>query len=137
MQPDTEQIQEQDYRKQIATIRNGIPVSDAESLRADWEISANRFAEILGTSTRQWSRLKKHVGTSLSLGAVETDRLVRMKSTLAQADSIFDDREKAVAWINRPNKALGGEVPLTLMDTDAGIRQIETILTRLEFGVYS
>ena len=60
-----------------------------------------------------------------------------MKSTLAQADSIFDDREKAVAWINRPNKALGGEVPLTLMDTDAGIRQIETILTRLEFGVYS
>ena len=136
MQPETEQTQEQNYREQIATIRKGIAVSDAESLRAHWNIPANRFAEILGTSTRQWSRLRNQPKTSL-LGSVETDRLLRVKSVLAKAEAIFADNEKAISWTNRPNKALGGEVPLTLMDTDAGVRQIETVLTRLEHGVYS
>lgn len=33
--------------------------------------------------------------------------------------------------------ALGGEVPLNLLDTEAGVEQVDDILTRIEYGVYS
>jgi len=32
---------------------------------------------------------------------------------------------------------LGGEVPLELLDTDAGRNDVETILRRIEYGIYS
>lgn len=41
------------------------------------------------------------------------------------------------AWLSAPNDALSGESPLSLLDTDAGVRLVEEVLTRIEFGVYS
>ena len=45
--------------------------------------------------------------------------------------------EKARRWFHRPNRALGNVLPLNLLATDAGIEQIETVLGRLEHGLYS
>ena len=45
-------------------------------------------------------------------------------------------RGGAVRWFATPNPALSGETPLSLLDTDAGVRQVDDVLTRIEFGVY-
>ena len=35
----------------------------------------------------------------------------------------------------RPNQLLGGEAPLDRLDTDAGTKQIETLLERIAQGI--
>jgi putative toxin-antitoxin system antitoxin component (TIGR02293 family) len=45
--------------------------------------------------------------------------------------------EKAARWLHTPNRALGGNLPLELLDTDLGSRQVEEVLGRIEHGVYS
>jgi uncharacterized protein (DUF2384 family) len=44
---------------------------------------------------------------------------------------------KARLWLLAPNRALGGEVPLQMLDTDIGARQVEEVLLRLSYGVFS
>ena len=39
------------------------------------------------------------------------------------------------AWLRRPNRALNGEMPVRLLDTDLGVRQVDDVLGRLEYGL--
>jgi uncharacterized protein (DUF2384 family) len=39
-----------------------------------------------------------------------------------------------VTWLQRPNRALNGELPIRLLDTDIGARQVEDILGKIEHG---
>lgn len=50
---------------------------------------------------------------------------------------MIGDEEKAVEWLQTPNRALGGERPLDQLDTDVGAREVEDLLGRIAYGVYS
>ena len=67
----------------------------------------------------------------------DSDRTLRAASVLAQAIIVLGDTRKAVHWLSTPNRALGGEIPLALLDTSAGKQEVETILDRVEYGAYS
>jgi putative toxin-antitoxin system antitoxin component (TIGR02293 family) len=45
--------------------------------------------------------------------------------------------EKAAQWLKTPNRALRGVRPLDQLDTDPGVREVEDILGRISYGVYS
>jgi putative toxin-antitoxin system antitoxin component (TIGR02293 family) len=74
---------------------------------------------------------------SRRLAADESDRLYRLARIAAQAFAVFGTEEKASTWLRRPNRALDHELPLRLLDTDLGTRQVEDILGRIEHGVVS
>lgn len=44
-------------------------------------------------------------------------------------------REKALKWLHRPTAALGGETPLSLLDTNDGARAVETLIGRIGHGI--
>lgn len=67
----------------------------------------------------------------------QSDVVIRTACTLAKAIDILGDREKAAHWLTTPNRALGGEIPITLLDTSAGAHEVEAVLDRIEYGVYS
>jgi putative toxin-antitoxin system antitoxin component (TIGR02293 family) len=67
----------------------------------------------------------------------QSDVVIRTARTLAKAIGILGDRKKAAHWLTTPNRALGGEIPMTLLDTSAGAHEVETVLDRIEYGVYS
>jgi len=45
--------------------------------------------------------------------------------------------ETARVWLGRANRALGGNTPLSLLDTEIGARQVEEVLARIDSGMYS
>ena len=55
----------------------------------------------------------------------------------ARAEDVLESREKALRWLDSPNRALGGRRLLDLLDTGLGAKQVEEILGRIESGVYS
>lgn len=123
------------YRTRVARARAGIPVVEAVEIMATWSIAVARFADILGTSERKWSRLRT-AGDDAILSPVESDRLMRVREVFKHALTVFDSHADATAWFSMPNRALSGDTPLSLMDTDAGVHEVDAVLTRLEFGVF-
>ena len=67
----------------------------------------------------------------------QSDLVIRTARTLAKAIDVLGDKEKAARWLTTANRALGGEIPITLLDTSAGAHEVEAVLDRIEFGVYS
>ena len=115
----------------VEVTRKGLPAGSALRLAATGGLTMTQLAAALGVSGRTLARKK---GKQL-LGAVESDRAVRLARVLALALDVFSGRIAAViAWLHEPIVALGGKSPVAFVDTDAGLRKIEEILLRLDYG---
>ncbi len=49
----------------------------------------------------------------------------------------FGDRAKALSWLATPNPALNDAQPVDLVQTSKGAEQVEEILTRIDYGIFS
>ena len=47
------------------------------------------------------------------------------------------DSRAAERWLSSPKRALGGAVSSELAETEAGAREVEALIGRLEHGVFS
>ncbi len=56
---------------------------------------------------------------------------------LKWASEVLGSLEKARQWLHRHNRALGGEPPISQLDTEIGERQVEEVLLRISYGIYS
>ncbi len=65
----------------------------------------------------------------------ESERALRIARIVALAEETFANGEKARAWLRRPTHALGGRMPLDLVDTEVGGRLIENLLYRIAHGI--
>lgn len=71
------------------------------------------------------------------LSPLESDRAVRLARVLAQAETVFDDKEKAMNWLRRPMKRFEGRTPLRMLETDAGSRLVEDALAQVDEGFFA
>ncbi len=68
------------------------------------------------------------------LARYESDRLYRLARVVAIANEYLGDRTRALHWLKRPNRALGGVAPVAAIDTEPGARQVENLLGRIAYG---
>ena len=121
------------YARLIDRVRSGLPYAALQAVATRYEIPRERLAEVLGLPRRTLARRKK----DRRLRADESDRLLRLGRIASLAEQVLGRREKAVAWLRKPNKALGGASPLDRLDTDIGAEQVEQVISRIAHGVYS
>ena len=114
-------------------IREGLPFTSLEAVMEQFGLKREEVSWALDLPLRTLARRKQE--RRLSPG--ESDRLVRMVRIAVQAAEVLGGREQASRWLHAPNRALGGQTPLELLDTDLGSRQVEDVLGRIEHGVYS
>ena len=67
----------------------------------------------------------------------ESDRLARLVRLIARAEEALGSREKALRWLAKPNRALEGASPISLLASDAGALAVERVLGRIEHGVFA
>lgn len=114
-------------------IREGLPFTSLEAVMEQFGLKREEVSWALDLPLRTLARRKQE--RRLSPG--ESDRLVRVVRIAVQAAEVLGGREEAARWLHAPNRALGGQTPLELLDTDLGSRQVEDVLGRIEHGVYS
>jgi putative toxin-antitoxin system antitoxin component (TIGR02293 family) len=112
-------------------VRDGLPFSALSAVVAQYGISRDDVCEILHLSRRNFLRRQKQN----RLSADESDRLYRLARVLAHANRVFEDPDESADWIRTPNTALGKQQPLTLLDTDIGVQQVDQVLGRIEHGI--
>jgi putative toxin-antitoxin system antitoxin component (TIGR02293 family) len=115
-------------------VRKGLPANSVTALAKKLDLSNALLSRKLGIPLRT---LTRRLSQRSRLTAAESDRTVRLARVYANAVELIGDQEKAVEWLRTPNRALGGERPLDQLDTDVGAREVEDILGRIAFGVYS
>lgn len=111
-------------------IREGFPTAVVEELMRASGLTLKELASALDLSPRSLQRRRR----SGRLARYESDRLYRLARIVALADEFLGDHGKAVRWLKRPNRALGGIAPVVALDTELGARQVENILGRIAYG---
>jgi putative toxin-antitoxin system antitoxin component (TIGR02293 family) len=112
-------------------LREGVPRSAFDQLRADLGVSNEELADIAGIPTRTLARRTDRFKPN------ESERLLRIGSAWAKALAVLEDPLAARRWMTQPKRALGGLTPLRCCDTEIGAREVESLLGRIEHGVFS
>lgn len=114
-------------------IRMGLPYAALEALEKLLQLTHRDVLFVLGAAPRTLARRRQQ----RHLSPLESDRLYRLARVAQLAAAILGTVAKARIWLGRPNRALGGHTPLSMLDTEIGTRQIEEALARINHGIYA
>ena len=103
-----------------------------EAVRACGATNAMVYALIAPRRTIDHRRQKHQ-----RLTREESDRAVIFANTVALAERIFGERDKAARWLGKQNDNLGAAKPLDLLRTALGAREVEEELIRIEEGYFA
>jgi putative toxin-antitoxin system antitoxin component (TIGR02293 family) len=115
------------------TIRTGLPYAALEALISKLHLPRSGAAAALNLPERTLARRRKEK----KLSPDESDRVLRLAMVFSHASNILDGDDNAAAWFSEPNRSLGGNTPLSLIDTATGAREVEDVLSRMAHGIFS
>jgi len=105
----------------IRQIQKGLRFSELETLQNSIDMPFEQLAAKL----------------CISRSTLQRRKVMRLSRLLEHATKVFGDIEKARAWLKFPQRGLGGAVPLDYAETEVGAREVDNLLGRIDYGVYS
>jgi putative toxin-antitoxin system antitoxin component (TIGR02293 family) len=118
----------------IREMRQGTPSSVIPDLALCFGMSQDRLFEVLRLPR---STMKARISKNALLSGSEQDRIYRAERVWNRALEVLEDETAARAWISRNNRSMGGNAPLSLLDTEVGYELVLDTLGRIEYGVVS
>ena len=117
----------------ITLVQAGLHFQELDDLQASLALPMEKLASKLGISRATLHR-RKGEGR---LAPAESDRVVRFARLMGKAIEALESQEAARQWLASPQVGLGGAVPLDYAETEVGAREVEDLLVRIEYNVYS
>jgi putative toxin-antitoxin system antitoxin component (TIGR02293 family) len=117
----------------IRRIQQGLRFRELEALQDNIDMPLEQLAVKLAISRSTLQR-RKAVGR---LSPDESDKVMRFSRLLGHAAEVFGNIDKARAWLKHPQRGLGGAVPLDYAETEVGAQEVDKLLGRIKYGVYS
>jgi len=115
-------------------IREGFRWESVSHAKETVGLTDQELASLLNISERTLIRFRK---SKKRLSSVASDRLYRLALIFSFAKEVLEDDKMALEWLHKPQFGLGGRVPLEMLQTEAGAREVEDLLGRIEYGVIS
>lgn len=119
--------------QQIVQIHAGLSFRAVQNLQRALDVPMEKVASVLGMSRATLHRRK--IQGKIDKG--ESEKLVRYQRLLKKAEDVFGDATAAREWLTNKQAGLGNAVPLEFAKTEIGAREVENLLGRIEYGVYS
>src|SRR2546428_3398240 len=118
----------------ISQVERGFSFKSLRRLESHSGLPISMIASIIGIPERTLARRK----TAGRLTLEESERLLRVSTVFEKAVELFEgDVEAAVKWLTTSQRALGHNPPLAYARTELGAREAESLIGRLELGVFS
>jgi putative toxin-antitoxin system antitoxin component (TIGR02293 family) len=117
----------------IPLVRRGLPSACVDAVVRTTRITQSDLAHALAIPERTLARRKREG----ALSPEESAKLVRFARVVERAETVFEDADSALNWLQSPNASLGGVTPLSLLDTDIGADSVLDTLGRIEHGVFA
>lgn len=117
----------------IGVIKGGLSIGVFRALAEALEVSDAALADLAGISGTTLTRRKRAGQFTPS----ESERVLRIATLLERSTQVFGEVRSAAEWLKTPNLSLGNVAPLSYADTEIGAREVENLLGRIDYGVYS
>lgn len=117
----------------VARSREGLDKQALQRLLTRLDVSMAEVSHLLPVSERTLQRYPNDKILSRDISG----HIVAIAKVFARSTEVFEDQDKARRWLHKPCRALGNQVPLSLLDTPLGIQAVEDELSRIEHGVYA
>lgn len=121
------EISEKDF---LTGAREGIQKSRLLSIARESGLTLKELSSFLRISTR--SIQEKESNQLIAPGASE--RALYIARLFNSGIKVFGSREKFYRWLNTKNQAMGGEKPVSYLDTFSGIQLVMDELNAIEYG---
>ncbi len=115
-----------------SVVRKGLPVTVSTSL-IEHGLTKEEFHSIV-IPARTFKHRKSRIEP---LSRDESDKALRAARVLAYAERVFGSREKALSWMRQAKKRFEGETPMQMLQTEAGARLVEQMLTQVDEGMFA
>jgi putative toxin-antitoxin system antitoxin component (TIGR02293 family) len=119
--------------KLIRALEAGLPVGELNALQTSLAMPMEKLVPMLGISKATLHRRK----VEGKLDVAESDRVIRFARLMGKAIEVLESEQSARQWLTSPQFGLGGAMPLKYAETEVGAREVENLLGRIEYGVYS
>ncbi|MEQ9411350.1 MAG: DUF2384 domain-containing protein [Fuerstiella sp.] len=118
----------------VRMVQAGLDVDHLVSLIKQSGLTKERIARLVAIPPRTLARRQREGW----LSPEESDRLLRASRVVEAAVDLFEgDVDEARHWLLTPTPALSGDSPLEFTSTDVGAREVESLIGRLEHGVFA
>lgn len=118
----------------VSQIEKGLEYSSIEHFIRKTNLQREEAISLVRISPRTLVRRKEKGRFSLD----ESDRILRAARIVSQAQQLFEgDTGAANRWLKTSQAALGGATPMEYAKTEAGAREVEALIHRLEYGIFS
>lgn len=67
----------------------------------------------------------------------KSKKTIQVSALIARGIEVFEDEHLFQEWPNIPVSALGNQKPIQILHSTTGQAQIKTVLTQIEYGIYS
>ena len=114
----------------LAPVREGLPVEAVDDVIDSGRLTLAELDRL--ALPRKTLAHRRILGR---LTPEQSDRLARILRIIEETETTFGDPRKAHAWLRRPSALLDNEAPLDRLDTDIGVRQVETLVGRIAHGI--
>lgn len=112
-------------------IHHGIGLKAIDNLKSEG-LLASEITLIIEPRTLSHRRTKRQ-----HLSPDESERAARISRMLTLAARVFGSRDKALAWLRKPQKRLGGLAPMSLLSGESGGRIVEEALIQIDEGYFA
>jgi putative toxin-antitoxin system antitoxin component (TIGR02293 family) len=114
-----------------SAVSAGLPKRSLERLSArlyeDRRVARAYKFKVVPQAT--WKRRTKRLSVD------ESEKTERLARVLAHAEYVWDDREQAREWMDKPHRELNDRTPLEAARTELGARRVEDLLDKLFYGL--
>lgn len=117
----------------VHKLREGFNLLEFQRLQDLLRIPEEELSRYLGISSATLHRRKKQG----QLETPESERIVRFARLFGLGVEVFGSQDATREWLKTPNPGTAGESPLSYADTEFGAREVENLLGRIDYGVFS
>jgi len=117
--------------ERLEQIKEGFSAGLVPAFRMTFNLQERNVEILMNASI---STLERRRREHKKLDSVASERLDRIAAVYALAEDVFESREAAAQWMSKINKALGGDAPIMLCETEIGAKQVRRVLQALEWG---
>lgn len=118
---------------EIETIREGIKPELIENFLNDQSLVVKDVLSRLKITTSTYFAKKKE---HKLLDSSSTEKFLRLFAVVQNAQEVLG-RQEAKNWLYRKIPSLGNQIPMDLLDTEAGHRLVEQTLLQIKYGIYN
>ncbi len=112
-------------------IREGIPYPALQHFQEKFAPMGFELEAFMGLE----SRINGNVADSFRLPSIASDRLYRLARLFIIATKVLEDEKSGAEWLKRPQWGLGGRLPVEVVFTEIGAKEVENLLGRIDHSV--